>query len=166
MIQHIKAEAESSDGQDTDSDAAVTHPPSIPSKTFVGGEKAKEKSGKPPRREHSLLSSHWEMELDQSAEEAEGDRAPPETSAFTLGGRSKKTRKRMTARRKSQTKREADKAERYRWEKVLRYMNIGDGAGKGIPRGYLSYRCKVYLVSPGRRDMGKTVLIESFFLSS
>jgi hypothetical protein len=160
MANHIKAEAETTDSEDSDSDAAaiLTNNRTPTSGNTKQGKGKGKKNRKQPKREHSLLSSHWEFEPDTEPEEGGDEHSAPTLVDTTMtsgvagmGGMNKKARRGFRARRKSQAKRNAEKVERMRWESAWKYMNVNDsgtGGGNKRVRGYLSYMCKIYLVRP------------------
>ncbi|KAJ3569911.1 hypothetical protein NP233_g4745 [Leucocoprinus birnbaumii] len=150
MAKHIKAEAEFSDDDGTEPNTPAVSKPNKPASHGSAQKETDRKNGKRPKREQSLLSSHWGFEPEASRSEPDGDgddRAPADSIHGMDMGLNKKSRKRLRARRQSQAKRDAERAERMRWEKAWRYLDINDGQGgdKRRFRGYLSYMCKVYL---------------------
>lgn len=126
MANHFKAEAEASDGRESNSDVAAESDSAASSNKDRDG-KQKRKGGPHSRNFPSV------QHPDDPAHEIPAD-VPSHLNAKAK----KKARKRNA--RKSQKTRDAERAERLRWEQSQHYTRAG------TVKGYLSYTCKVYLV--------------------
>lgn len=139
MANHIKAEA--SDESDSDSDAAAAIVDGTRRAGTSGasdGTSNSPQEGKPNRKADNVNLSP-QQRADGELEGDSGHQTPAHVDSGQSMSRRKRTRKRK-ATRKSQKRRDAEKAERLRWERAWQYTS------DGTVKGYLSYKCKVYLV--------------------